>query len=152
MFSIEFHKSSTLCMFGSKLNFAQLSHQCHFAVASPGSMHKLCHAVSLVGGCHLCDRLWHIGGLGGVRPFLTLHQGVPTNAFLAAGQLGLKWNGDPNQGAAWLMIMPKLSFERNQNFNDVWRHGHCHQSLSMTIFVIVICHHCHGHFPHHFHL
>ena len=53
-----------------------------------------------------------------------------------------------NQRAVLLTITPKLSFERNQNFNDVWRHRYHHQSLSMTIFVIVIsiCPHRHHHF------
>ena len=37
------------------------------------------------------------------------------------------------QGAASLRITAILSFERHQNFNDVWRHRHCHQLLSMTI-------------------
>ena len=52
------------------------------------------------------------------------------------------------QGAASLTITAKSSFERNQNFNDVWRHRHCHQSLSMMILVIVIviCLHRHCHF------
>ena len=47
------------------------------------------------------------------------------------------------QGAASLSKMAKSSFERHQNFNDVWCHRH--QSLSMTIFVIVIiiCRHRH---------
>ena len=50
------------------------------------------------------------------------------------------------QGAASLSKMAKSSFERHQNFNDVWCHRH--QSLSMTIFVIVIiiCLHRHNHF------
>ena len=48
-----------------------------------------------------------------------------------------------NQRAAWLTLTPKSSFERHQNFNDVWRHCHRHQSLSMTIFVIVIVICCH---------
>ena len=37
---------------------------------------------------------------------------------------------------ASLTITAKVSLKRHQIFNDVWRH--CHQSLSMTSFVIVI--------------
>ena len=51
-----------------------------------------------------------------------------------------------NQGAVSLTVTAKSSFERHQNFSDVWRQHHCHQLLSMTIFVIVICRHSHRHF------
>ena len=47
------------------------------------------------------------------------------------------------KGRASLTITAKLSFERHQNFNNVWCHRH--QSLSMMIFVIfiIICRHHH---------
>ena len=43
-----------------------------------------------------------------------------------------------SQGAASLTITAKASLERHQIFNIIKRHGPCHQSLSMTIFIIVI--------------
>ena len=49
------------------------------------------------------------------------------------------------QGAVSLTVTAKSSFERHQNFNDVWRHRHHHQSLSMAIFVNVIGIYCHRH-------
>ena len=52
------------------------------------------------------------------------------------GQTVIKTSSDFQLGLA--------SLERHQIFNDVW--GHCHQSLSMTSFIIVIVishRHCH---------
>ena len=47
---------------------------------------------------------------------------------------------EPLQRVAWLTITPS-SFERHQNFNDVWHHRH--ESFSVMIFVIVFCRHRH---------